>query len=342
MNRIILSLLFFFVSLLSFSQGPTFSGSVIEEETNTKMVNAIVTIEGTGIASTTDENGEFSFIDKIPVGDHIVSVTKDGYESRLFPLTVQGSKKMTSGPITLSLTKQEKKRRKKVIKNAEKEAKKIAKEKEKMLKDAKKELEKREKALAKQKKKQKKNNKDVVINYDNVEPNESDNEVTETPVETYDSYSEIQVKYANILGVTPQEISNIPLYEFIEGWTGTPYLWGGTNHDGIDCSSFTQRLYQTVNDQYIERTAEAQYKSKLTGKCHSKSCKEKLHEGDLIFFGDRDTMKVTHVGVYLRNKKFINATEKKTDGVAGVKIDDLTEPYWVRKFIAGGRRINKN
>lgn len=340
MSKIVLSLLFFCVSLLSFSQGPTFSGSVIEEESNAKMANAIVSIEGTSLASTTDENGKFSFNEKIPSGDHVVTVSKDGYELKLFMIEVDERKTLTTNPIELTVTNKERKRRKKANKSADKEARKLAKEKEKKLKTAKKELEKREKKLAKQKKKLKKKNKDVVINYDAVEPNVPSKEVTVNPVVTNDDdYSGLQIKYANMIGVTPQEISNLPLYEFIDGWMGTPYLWGGTNKEGIDCSSFTQRLYQSVYDQYIERTADAQQASKYTNVFEDTSY---LKEGDLLFFGDVDTRSITHVGVYLGNNKFVNATTRKTDGVAGVKIDDITDPFWRSIFCCGGKRINNN
>ena len=338
MSKIVLSLLFFCVSLLSFAQGTTFSGSVIEEDSNAKMANAIITIEGTSLASTTDENGEFSFNEIIPSGEHVVTVSKDGYELKLFMIEVDERKTLTTNPIELALTNKEKKRRKKANKSSNKEARKIAKEKEKKLKNAKKELEKREKKLAKQKKKLKKKNKDVVVSYDPVDPNVTTKEVTVNPGDN-DSYNDLQIKYADMLGVTPQEITNIPLYEFIDGWMGTPYLWGGTNKEGIDCSSFTQRLFQSVYDLYIERTADAQRASKYTDNFEGTSF---LREGDLLFFGEEDRRLITHVGVYLGNNKFVNATTRKTNGVSGVKIDDITDPFWRGIFCCAGRRINNN
>ena len=329
MNKIVLTLLFICISFLSFSQSPTFSGSVVEEESNLKMGNAIVTIEGTALRSTTDADGRFSFNSIIPNGEHVVMISKEGYELKGFLIDYsQGMSVTTDGPIQLSLTKQEKKRRKKLNKGSDKLAKKEEKAKENKLKDARKDVEKREKEIAKQKKKLKKNNKDVVVSYDVVNPGVITDETYE------DTYSPLQVEYANIIGVTPAEITNIPLYQFIDGWMGTPYLLGGSDSDGIDCSSFTQRLFQSVMDYYIARTAEAQKVSEQTFEFKSHDLADEM---DLVFFytGNDDT--IGHVGVYLGNNKFISATSTRTNGVSGVKIDDLSQPYWKNKFCCYGR-----
>ena len=345
MNKIVLTLLFICISFLSFSQSPTFSGSVIEEESNVKMADAIVSIEGTALASTTDADGKFSFNRIIPNGEHVVTVSKDGYELKLFMLNyTQGMSATTQGPIELAVTKQEKKRRKKLTKSAENLAKIETKAKEKKLKKARKEAEKREKEvrketikrekeLAKQKKKLKKKNKDVVVSYENVGGVEEKN--AEVPVETYDDgFSALQIKYANIIGVTPAEITNLALYQFIDGWMGTPYVLGGSQKDGIDCSSFTQRLYTSVMDLYIARTAEAQKDSDQIYEFKSHEVADVL---DLVFFYLGEDDSIGHVGVYLGNNKFVNATSRKTNGVSGVKIDDLSDPFWKSIFCCYGR-----
>ena len=42
--------------------------------------------------------------------------------------------------------------------------------------------------------------------------------------------------------------------------------------------------------------------------------------------------KVSHIGVYLQNNKFVHASTKK-----GIHIDDLDEPYYKKYFYKGGR-----
>ena len=45
---------------------------------------------------------------------------------------------------------------------------------------------------------------------------------------------------------------------------------------------------------------------------------------------------VSHVGIYLRNNKFVHASIVK-----GVTISDMFEPYYLQRFIGAGRIKNK-
>jgi murein DD-endopeptidase / murein LD-carboxypeptidase len=135
----------------------------------------------------------------------------------------------------------------------------------------------------------------------------------------------ISSKYAEILGVPKNNIDNVPLYMFIESWYGTPYKYGGSNKKGIDCSNFTSALYNEVYHKPLKGTS-----SSIFEQCKTVS-KEKLKEGDLVFFKiEKD--KISHIGVYLQNNKFVHATTKK-----GVMIDDLDEAYYKKYFYKGGR-----
>ena len=119
---------------------------------------------------------------------------------------------------------------------------------------------------------------------------------------------------------------------------GTPYLMGGENPSGIDCSSFAQRLFiKSYDNLYIERTAQKQFDSQHTELFKDRSY---LREGDLIFFG-KDSSNITHVGVYLTNNKFVHATANRSEGPSGVKISDLTLPFWNRLYFSSGRRSPK-
>lgn len=336
-------MLFLFLGIcqLSLSQEATLSGSVIEEESAAKIPQAIVAVEGTAFAEATNDAGEFKFTQTMPEGEHIVTVDKEGFEKVFFLINIVEGKKLVVDQVEMEMTKQEKKRRKKAKK-----------EQKSKIKEAAKENEKEDKELAKEEKKLKKGNKglfsilkkdkepDVKVTYEDI-PEATEPEIEEEKI-SEEIISPLQKKYAEIIGVDPEEITNLELYKFIDRWMGTPYVLGGETEAGIDCSSFAQRLFISVYDWYIERTAQKQMDSEAT---ETWSDPQFLMEGDFVFFRAAGHLgkKITHVGVYLGNNKFVNATSRTgKSGSAGVKISDLSDPYWKARFFAAGRRINTN
>ena len=140
----------------------------------------------------------------------------------------------------------------------------------------------------------------------------------------------VKKKYADILGIQPQDITNYSLYQFIDKWYGANYRLGGTDDEGIDCSAFAQRLYKDVYGMDLLRTAMDQF-----GTCKRIKHSGDAIEGDLVFFHIH-SRRITHVGVYLANDYFIHAS---TSG--GVMISNLNEDYW-HKYYAGCGRVPKN
>ncbi len=143
----------------------------------------------------------------------------------------------------------------------------------------------------------------------------------------------IQLKYAAFLRIPPDSISNIRLYSFIDSWLNTPYLWGGTTRKGIDCSAFVQRLLADVYHIHIPRTSIDQFHNNnidLFGSRHY------LQEGDLIFFTTTSEKEVSHVGLYLGNRMFVNASTH-----FGVCVANLDTRYWKNIYVASGRVIVK-
>lgn len=143
----------------------------------------------------------------------------------------------------------------------------------------------------------------------------------------------IQQKYSAILGVVPQALNNLPLYNFIEEWYGTPYRWGGNDKSGIDCSAFVQRLYENVFGVNLVRTALEQF-----GTCKMLWKTDSLKEGDLVFFASNvrgrhhhTSKRISHVGIYLANNYFVHASSSN-----GVMISSLKEDYWQAKFAGAG------
>jgi len=340
MRKKLLFFLFISFTICSYSQNVIFKGNVIEEGNRMKMTEVIIEIHGTAFAETTNENGEFEFRGNIPAGDQTVIFKKKGYENTIEFLNFKQGQAHTKLDIIMKITKQEKKRRKKLDKSINKDNKKSEKEIESKKKAVKKSVEKDDKKLAQEQKKFEKQSKKAERRYGKSVPSGDviyEDIPEEAPVETV---SPLQITYGEKLGVTPQEITNIPLYQFIDEWMGTKYLWGGNSKDGIDCSFFSIKLYHEVKDELIERTAQNQYDSDKTAKWDGRN---HLKEGDLLFFrkaGDLSD-EIVHVGVYLANNKFVNATEfTGGDGNSGVRIDDLSVRYWQDRLFAAGRRKN--
>jgi lipoprotein Spr len=136
----------------------------------------------------------------------------------------------------------------------------------------------------------------------------------------------LQLKYSMLLQVPPQKIANIGLYGFIDAWWGTPYRFGGTDHTGIDCSAFVQRLYGSVFGMNLVRTAIEQF-----GTSHIIWDFDNLKEGDLVFFHTTGS-RISHVGVYLANNFFVHSSSSR-----GVGVSSLTESYWTHAFAGAGR-----
>lgn len=134
-------------------------------------------------------------------------------------------------------------------------------------------------------------------------------------------------KYAEILGVDPTQIQNGRLYAFIDQWMGTPYKFGGLDHDGIDCSGLAYLLEQQVYGINIPRTTGEQVQ------VIKRRYEDQLQEGDLVFF-DYDGKKFSHVGIYLQNGYYVHASSSR-----GVMITKLHDPYTYKYFSRCGSVI---
>ncbi|MTI31964.1 C40 family peptidase, partial [Xanthovirga aplysinae] len=141
--------------------------------------------------------------------------------------------------------------------------------------------------------------------------------------------SAIQMKYAEILGLHPEDLKNEKLYFFIETWLGVPYKYGGIDKSGIDCSALVQTLFYEVYDREIPRTSLEMFQSELFDRFTGKKY---LREGDLVFFRMSPDDVVSHVGIYLQNGKFLNAATS-----TGVEIADLNSIYYITRYYSSGR-----
>lgn len=129
------------------------------------------------------------------------------------------------------------------------------------------------------------------------------------------------------LGVDISLEDNHKLYLEAAEWMGVPYRVGGDSKRGTDCSGMTAQIYRKVYRTKLSRSTDGQKKES------NKVAKRNLREGDLVFFtSSRSGKKVAHVGIYLKDGKFIHASTSR-----GVIVSQLKEPYYTKHWISGGR-----
>lgn len=129
------------------------------------------------------------------------------------------------------------------------------------------------------------------------------------------------------LGVDINKEDNHKLYIASAEWIGVPYRTGGDSKRGTDCSGMVMQLYKTVYNIRLARSTDGLLKES------NKVSRRNLREGDLVFFTSRASRKrVAHVGIYLKNGKFIHASTSK-----GVIVSSLSEKYYTQHWLCGGR-----
>lgn len=121
------------------------------------------------------------------------------------------------------------------------------------------------------------------------------------------------------------DITNPKLAQSIAAWFGTPYLYGGCDKNGVDCSCFVGNIYKEVYRITLKRTA-----NDIFQQC-SPVAQSKLTEGDLVFFTNSNG-KISHVGIFLCENTFVHSSTSH-----GVSFSKLTDTYWSKHFYKGGR-----
>jgi len=122
------------------------------------------------------------------------------------------------------------------------------------------------------------------------------------------------------------------IVETAKEFLGTKYVWAANGPDCFDCSGFTKYVYKQ-HGITLPRYSGHQAQVGTTVSF------DELQKGDLVFFDTEKKFKgrVTHVGIYIGNGKFIHASSAKKQ----VTITSFNEkPFYKRRFLRGERIID--
>jgi gamma-D-glutamyl-L-lysine dipeptidyl-peptidase len=108
-----------------------------------------------------------------------------------------------------------------------------------------------------------------------------------------------------------------------ERFLGIPYQWGGNSPEtGFDCSGLTTSVYE-LNGLKLPRSSRQQWQA------GTPIDRNELSKGDLVFFATAGGKRVTHVGIYVDENKFIHAPSKgKT-----IRFASLSNGYFKRHYL---------
>jgi hypothetical protein len=111
---------------------------------------------------------------------------------------------------------------------------------------------------------------------------------------------------------------------------GVPYRWGGSSRrQGFDCSGLTMVVYQ-LNGLNLPRSSKQQYR---VGRPVRRS---QLSQGDLVFFATSGGRRVSHVGIYVGNGRFIHAPSRGKR----IRTELLTKKYFKTRYVGARTYLN--
>lgn len=141
--------------------------------------------------------------------------------------------------------------------------------------------------------------------------------------------------WVSVRDVTPvtewaaQEFDPDVILDIAYSMEGAPYFWGGTSIKNLDCSGLAKVSY-LANGIILRRDASQQA---LTGQKISADDWRSCRPGDLLFFGNPQTGRVTHVAIYDHDGNYVHSSGR----VKRNSVDPQSESYLSTPFLSVSR-----
>ncbi len=109
----------------------------------------------------------------------------------------------------------------------------------------------------------------------------------------------------------PMVMNQQNLLQTVRFFINVPYLWGGKNALGMDCSGFTQVILSLFGKTILRNASEQSTQGSEVSRL------DDAHAGDLAFF-DHNDKKISHVGILIDQERIIHCSGR-------VKVEKLDE-----------------
>ncbi|MGM7634593.1 LysM peptidoglycan-binding domain-containing protein [Bacillus sp. Hm123] len=100
---------------------------------------------------------------------------------------------------------------------------------------------------------------------------------------------------------------------------GVPYVWGGKQPSGFDCSGYIYYVFNQAGKKLPRTNTEGYYSRSYFV--------SNPQPGDLVFFKNTYKKGISHMGIYLGNNQFIQASSSQ-----GITITSLDNSYFKQRF----------
>jgi hypothetical protein len=124
-------------------------------------------------------------------------------------------------------------------------------------------------------------------------------------------------------------VSGQDIVNYLLQFKGTPYVWGGSDPSGFDCSGLMQYGFKHFGIDLNRTTYDQIGQGQAVGM-------NGLRPGDLVFFDtDKSVAGPDHVGIYMGDGKMFHTPRPGKSA----EVVDITSGYYMDRFM-GGRRLD--